>query len=106
MATENRIERTIGPVVLAVLAIGCVLVLRPFFTAVCFALILVIATWPALVHDTTWSTLVGTWRRGRLGLYVDGFSRASSTEAATNTSALFGICRWGWGFSTPQATSR
>jgi hypothetical protein len=31
----------------AVLAIGCVLVLRPFFTAVCFALILVVATWPA-----------------------------------------------------------
>ena len=47
MATENRIERTIGLVLLAVLAIGCVLVLRPFFTAVCFALILVVATWPA-----------------------------------------------------------
>jgi predicted PurR-regulated permease PerM len=47
METENRIERTIGLVVLAVLAIGCLLVLRPFFTAVCFALILVVATWPA-----------------------------------------------------------
>jgi predicted PurR-regulated permease PerM len=47
MATENRIERTIGLVMLAVLAIGCVLVLRPFFTSVCFALILVVATWPA-----------------------------------------------------------
>ena len=47
MATENRIERTIGRVLLAVLAIGCVLVLRPFFTAICFALILVVATWPA-----------------------------------------------------------
>jgi hypothetical protein len=35
-------------------------------------------------------------------LYVDGFSRASSTAAATNTSALFGIYRWGWGFSTSQ----
>ena len=45
--TENRIERTIGLVMLAVLAIGCLLVLRPFFTAVCFALILVVATWPA-----------------------------------------------------------
>jgi hypothetical protein len=39
---------------------------------------------------------------GRLELYVDGFSRASSTAAATNTSALFGIYRWGWGFSTSQ----
>ena len=35
-------------------------------------------------------------------LYVEGFSRASSTAAATNTSALFGIYRWGWGFSTNQ----
>jgi len=47
MDSENRIERTIGLVILAFLAIGCALVLRPFFTAVCFALILVIATWPA-----------------------------------------------------------
>ena len=47
MESDNRIERTIGLVMLAVLAIGCVLVLRPFFTAVCFALILVVSTWPA-----------------------------------------------------------
>jgi hypothetical protein len=33
METENQIERTIGLVILAVLAIGCLLVLRPFFTA-------------------------------------------------------------------------
>jgi hypothetical protein len=46
--------------------------------------------------------IVGTWRPGRLELYVDGWSRASSTAAATNTSALFGIYRWGWGFSTSQ----
>jgi hypothetical protein len=56
----------------------------------------------AIVNDTTWSTIVGTWRPGRLELCVDGFSRASSTATATNTSALFGICRWGWGFSTSQ----
>jgi hypothetical protein len=30
----------------------------------------------AIVNDTTWSTIVGTWRPGRLELYVDGFSRA------------------------------
>jgi hypothetical protein len=48
------------------------------------------------------STIVGTWRPGRLELYVDGFSRASSTAAATSTSALFGIYRWDWGFSTSQ----
>jgi hypothetical protein len=56
----------------------------------------------AIVNDTTWSTIVATWRPGRLELYVDGFSRASSTATATNTSALFGIYRWGWGFSTSQ----
>jgi predicted PurR-regulated permease PerM len=47
METDNGIERTIGLVMLAVLTVGCALVLRPFFTAVCFALILVVATWPA-----------------------------------------------------------
>jgi hypothetical protein len=56
----------------------------------------------AIVNDTTWSTIVRTWRPGRLELYVDGWSRASSAAAATNTSALFGIYRWGWGFSTSQ----
>jgi hypothetical protein len=54
----------------------------------------------AIVNDTTWSTIAATWRPGRLELYVDGFSRASSTATATNTSALFGIDRWG--FSTSQ----
>ena len=56
----------------------------------------------AILNDTTWSTLVETWRPGSLELYVDGWSRASSTAAATGTSALFGIYRWGWGFSTSQ----
>jgi hypothetical protein len=56
----------------------------------------------AIVNDTTWSTIVGTWRPGRVELYVDGWSRASSTAAASSTSALFGIYRWGWGFSTSQ----
>jgi hypothetical protein len=37
---------------------------------------------------------------------VDGWSRGSSTAAATNTSALFGIYRWGWGFSTSQDFNR
>jgi hypothetical protein len=45
--TETRLECTIGLVILAILAIGCALVLRPIFTAVCFALILVVSTWPA-----------------------------------------------------------
>jgi hypothetical protein len=62
----------------------------------------------AIVNDTTWSTIVGTWQPACIALYVDSWLGASST-AATNTSALFGIYRWGWGFSTSQdlmATSR
>jgi predicted PurR-regulated permease PerM len=47
MDEDKRIERIIGLVILAIVALGCVLVLRPFFTAACFALILVMATWPA-----------------------------------------------------------
>ncbi|MGH6887509.1 MAG: AI-2E family transporter, partial [Geminicoccales bacterium] len=47
MVGDRRTEQTIGLVILAILAIGCVLVLRPFFTAICFALILVTATYPA-----------------------------------------------------------
>jgi predicted PurR-regulated permease PerM len=47
MVDDHRTEQTIGLVILAILAIGCVLVLRPFFTAICFALILVVATYPA-----------------------------------------------------------
>jgi hypothetical protein len=30
----------------------------------------------AIVNNTTWSMVVGTWRPGRLELYVDGLSRA------------------------------
>jgi hypothetical protein len=56
----------------------------------------------AIVNDTAWSTLVGTWRPGRLELYVNGWSRASSTAAAVSTSSAFDIYRWGWGFSTSQ----
>jgi hypothetical protein len=47
----------------------------------------------SVTNDTAWHTLVATWRPRRLELYVDGWSRASSTAAATSTSALFGIRR-------------
>jgi hypothetical protein len=36
----------------------------------------------AIVNDTSWSTLVGTWRPGRLELYVDGFSRVVAVRGA------------------------
>jgi predicted PurR-regulated permease PerM len=49
MDEDRRIERIVGLVILAILAVGCVLVLRPFFTAACFAVVLVMATWPAFL---------------------------------------------------------
>ena len=54
----------------------------------------------SITNDTAWRTIVTTWRKNRLELYLDGISRANSTAANTNTSASFGIYRWGWGFST------
>ena len=62
---DRRTEQTIGLVILGILVVGCVLVLRPFFTAICFALILVVATYPlfqrlerALGGRTTLAALV------------------------------------------------
>ena len=54
----------------------------------------------SVTNDTAWHTLVATWRKNRLELYVDGISRASSTAANTATSDAFGIYRWG--FSSNQ----
>jgi hypothetical protein len=45
---------------------------------------------------------LGGVRRRRRRPGDHGFSHASSTAVATSTSALFGIYRWGWGFSTSQ----
>ena len=42
---------------------------------------------------------------GGLGGHGDergAVGQSTSTATATNTSALFGIYRWGWGFSTSQ----
>jgi hypothetical protein len=58
----------------------------------------------AIVNDTTWSTIVGTWRPERLELYLDGISRLNSTAANTNTSDAFGIYRRA-GASPPTRTS-
>lgn len=57
-ALPSRLERGIAATLLAALAIGCVLVLRPFFAAILWGAILVYATWP-----------VFTWiqRRLRIG---------------------------------------
>lgn len=46
MRRDDRIEQIVLLAVLAVLIVGCIIVLRPFLAALLWALILAIATWP------------------------------------------------------------
>lgn len=52
----RRAEAVAGIAALTLLAVGCVVVLRPFFSALLWAMILTYATWPAYV-----------WLKARLG---------------------------------------
>ena len=56
----------------------------------------------SMVNDSTWHTLLTTWRPHFFGLYLDGNLVASSTAANTATSTAWSIFRFGWGFSTNQ----
>jgi hypothetical protein len=51
-----------------------------------------------MANDTTWHTLLTTWRPHFFGLYLDGNLVASSTAANTATSTAWSIFRFGWGF--------
>src|SRR5687767_10284594 len=46
MATERLVERVLGIVALGLLAVACLLVVRPFLSALMFAAILCFSTWP------------------------------------------------------------
>ncbi len=46
MGSQERIEQIVVVVLLLILAIGCLTVLRPFLSALLWALILSFATWP------------------------------------------------------------
>ena len=50
----TRIEQTLTLVVLAVLIAGCFLVLKPFLTAVVWAVVLAAATWPLYAQLKAW----------------------------------------------------
>lgn len=56
MNPEVRMEQAIAIAVLAMLVIGCFLVLRPFISALMWAVILAYSTWP-----------IFTWLEGKLG---------------------------------------
>jgi predicted PurR-regulated permease PerM len=49
-AAQTRIEQGIAVIVLIAIVIGCFLVLRPFLSALLWALILCCTTWPAFNH--------------------------------------------------------
>jgi predicted PurR-regulated permease PerM len=50
MEQKTRTERTIAVIALAALAIGCVLVLKPFASAILWAVVLTYSTWPVFQH--------------------------------------------------------
>jgi hypothetical protein len=56
----------------------------------------------SMANDTTWHTLLTTWRPHLFGLYLDGNLVASNMAANTATSTAWSIFRFGWGFSTNQ----
>jgi predicted PurR-regulated permease PerM len=54
MKPALRIDSTLTLVVLAILILGCFLVLQPFLTAIVWAAILCVTMWPLFVHVTRW----------------------------------------------------
>jgi len=52
---EKRIEQMVQITVLVVLVVGCLLVLRPFVTALLGAAIMCFSTWPAYRHIERWT---------------------------------------------------
>jgi predicted PurR-regulated permease PerM len=66
--SENgRVERQVAAVLLVTLAAGCVVVLRPFLSAVLWAAILVCSTWPIYVRS---ERLLGGRRRLAAALMI------------------------------------
>jgi predicted PurR-regulated permease PerM len=60
MPTSRRVEQIIALAALALLAIGCFFVLRPFLSAILWAIILCFSTWPLytwLVRNTSSTTV-------------------------------------------------
>lgn len=52
--STRRIEAIAGVVALSLLLLGVVLVMRPFFTALLWSMVLVFSTWPLYARLTTW----------------------------------------------------
>ena len=46
MSAESRVEQILAMVALALLAFGCFFVLRPFLSAIFWAVVLCFSTWP------------------------------------------------------------
>ncbi len=66
----NRIEQTMTLAVLATLIAGCFLVLRPFLTAVMWAVVLAVTTWPVFTRMKRWLGGHGSMAGGLLTLVI------------------------------------
>ena len=95
--TSQRLEQVALLIVSALLALGCLLVLRPFVSAVLWALILALATWPALL----WFERRLKHRRGAAALLLTSLLLLAcvlpltlvSWNLADNVTSLFGSVR-------------
>lgn len=54
METKRRIEQVAQLTVVAILVVGCFLVLQPFLTAVLFAVVVCASTWPVFAYVRRW----------------------------------------------------
>jgi predicted PurR-regulated permease PerM len=68
----NRIEQTLTLALLAMLIAGCFLVLRPFLTAVLWAVVLAITTWPLYARIERWTGGRATIAAGVMTLLIAG----------------------------------
>lgn len=58
---DKRLERTIASIVLALLLIGCLVVLWPFVWALLWAVVLCFTAWPIYEHVLSWMKGRKTW---------------------------------------------
>lgn len=93
---DRRIETIAALVALALLVVGCVLVLRPFFSALLWAMILTYSTWPAyawlesrLGHRRSLAALLMTLLL--LAAFVLPLALVGSSLAGTLTATAEGV---------------
>src|SRR5262249_1786389 len=95
MSAQSRVEQILALAALALLVLGCFFVLRPFLSAILWAVILCFSTWPAyvwLLRNTGSATLAAVAMTGLVGaIFVLPFvlaGRRPAQAAARGTAAV------------------